>query len=80
MEHVMMMEIPIDVNVRIILWVIDVKEVMQMIFKRNDFIQIIFQRKKVVHHLNVLMEEFVSILLYHLNVFVQLIMKDNDVI
>jgi len=30
MEHVMMMEIHIDVNVQIILWVIDVKEVFKI--------------------------------------------------
>jgi hypothetical protein len=42
MEHVMMMEIHIDVNVQIILWVIDVKEVFKIkifiLFWHKEFI------------------------------------------
>jgi hypothetical protein len=45
MEHVMMMEIHIDVNVQIILWVIDVKEVFKIMifilfYTKNLFLNI----------------------------------------
>lgn len=80
MARVTMMEIHIDVDVRRISWVIDVNEVDDRFNCFSVISNESFQWKKVVHHLNVSMEAFVSIQLSHSNVFVPLISKDNDVI